>query len=374
MINFRCLIFLLLGIMLGINLNAKSYCVTSSSLNIRAEAHSNSKIIGKLVRGEHIDVLSTKGEWALVKYSSQDAYINLKYISPVPESTTSKSSPPSIYQLKISGYDFTSWAFFSLVVYAFIGAVLLFLNTKIDDINANTLYNIILLSVLLLTSLTIISIVYGSINHYLSIGELGFWKIVLWIILFAIIGFSFYYCLYFGFYQWLAYNANYCDYRVSSYPLYFALIAYAVGWLSGVRKFHGNIFLVKENLLLQNSVWDFIFAIAVVSVIIGFVVQIIFFFIRLKDNPLYLLVAIPTYIISFIAIVLSSPVLVPCMLILRFLPPAFEAAQESSWEREQHRERERCCSNCKYNRRDICSQTTDSSFEKCDNHRYIYEH
>ena len=80
--------------MLGINLNAKSYCVTSSSLNIRAEAHSNSKIIGKLVRGEHIDVLSTKGEWALVKYSSQDAYINLKYISPVPESTTSKSSLP----------------------------------------------------------------------------------------------------------------------------------------------------------------------------------------------------------------------------------------------------------------------------------------
>ncbi|MFF2178537.1 N-acetylmuramoyl-L-alanine amidase [Lysinibacillus sp. NPDC058147] len=54
--------------------------VTVDSLNIRKEANSTSTVLGKLKKGEYIQVNSINGYWAQVTYQGQKGYVHKSYI------------------------------------------------------------------------------------------------------------------------------------------------------------------------------------------------------------------------------------------------------------------------------------------------------
>ena len=54
--------------------------VTVDSLNIRKEANSTSTVLGKLKKGEYIQVNSISGYWAQVTYQGQKGYVHKSYI------------------------------------------------------------------------------------------------------------------------------------------------------------------------------------------------------------------------------------------------------------------------------------------------------
>lgn len=52
-----------------------------SSLNIRSAPNANSSVLGTLVDGDAIEVISIKGGWAKFSHNGQDAYVNSTYLS-----------------------------------------------------------------------------------------------------------------------------------------------------------------------------------------------------------------------------------------------------------------------------------------------------
>lgn len=85
------LIFLFVTIIYG---QKGSYEVTASELNIRETHSKESNAIGKVVKGDIIDVESIEGDWALIsivndKGEEQKGYVSAKYIQQVGEGDTS---------------------------------------------------------------------------------------------------------------------------------------------------------------------------------------------------------------------------------------------------------------------------------------------
>ncbi|WOC50836.1 hypothetical protein BPO_0189 [Bergeyella porcorum] len=71
-----------------------SYEVTASELNVREQASKESNAIGKVVKGDIIDVESIEGDWVLTtiindKGEEQKGYVSAKYIQQVGEGDTS---------------------------------------------------------------------------------------------------------------------------------------------------------------------------------------------------------------------------------------------------------------------------------------------
>lgn len=54
--------------------------ITTDTLNVRSEASLNSKIIGKLQRGETVNIISQKGEWTEISYLGAKAWISSDYV------------------------------------------------------------------------------------------------------------------------------------------------------------------------------------------------------------------------------------------------------------------------------------------------------
>lgn len=88
------LIFLFVTIIYG---QKGSYEVTASELNIRETHSKESNAIGKVVKGDIIDVESIEGDWARITFTDEngnerEGYISTKYIAPT-ENTASSHKP-----------------------------------------------------------------------------------------------------------------------------------------------------------------------------------------------------------------------------------------------------------------------------------------
>lgn len=63
------------------NVLAETYYVTASKLNIRDSAASSSCVIGKIGRGEAVEILSINNGWGMVLVGNDTGYISMKYLS-----------------------------------------------------------------------------------------------------------------------------------------------------------------------------------------------------------------------------------------------------------------------------------------------------
>ena len=54
--------------------------VTDSAVNVREEASTNSKILGKMNKNQSVTLLETDGDWFKIQYSNGSAFINADYI------------------------------------------------------------------------------------------------------------------------------------------------------------------------------------------------------------------------------------------------------------------------------------------------------
>lgn len=86
------LIFALMA--MTVALCAKTYQVTASKLNVR-NAPENGAVVGSLVQGTEVNVLSISGGWAEIKFKGKTAYISAKYITPIKQNASSSSSTSS---------------------------------------------------------------------------------------------------------------------------------------------------------------------------------------------------------------------------------------------------------------------------------------
>ena len=64
--------------------------VTASSLNIRDKASTSGKLLGKLKKGNIVEVISEKNGWSTIKYKGKNAYVSSQYLRTV--STSSSNS------------------------------------------------------------------------------------------------------------------------------------------------------------------------------------------------------------------------------------------------------------------------------------------
>ena len=71
---------------------ATSGVVTASSLNIRAKANTDSKVIGSVKKGATVTILGTSGSWYKIKRGSKTGYVAKKYVKKGASSSNSSSS------------------------------------------------------------------------------------------------------------------------------------------------------------------------------------------------------------------------------------------------------------------------------------------
>ena len=74
----------------------KTKYVNASSLNFRSGPSTNYSVIGKLLSGEQVEVISISNGWTKIRYNGQTGYVSSKYLSnTVSNSSTSTSSSAS---------------------------------------------------------------------------------------------------------------------------------------------------------------------------------------------------------------------------------------------------------------------------------------
>ena len=83
------LLLLVLYAVSSITVYADTYYVTASTLNVRDSAASSGSIVGKLVQGESVEILSADGEWGTILVNGDTGYVSMKYLSTeVPDSVS----------------------------------------------------------------------------------------------------------------------------------------------------------------------------------------------------------------------------------------------------------------------------------------------
>lgn len=76
-----CILIIILFCHLGVT--AATYVVNANNgVNVRAEASSNSEILGKLNKDTSIEVKEIDGDWANIAWNNSDAYVHAKYLTP----------------------------------------------------------------------------------------------------------------------------------------------------------------------------------------------------------------------------------------------------------------------------------------------------
>ncbi len=53
--------------------------VTSSTLNVRSGASSSSAVLGRLCKGDIVQIVETGGKWHKIRYQSSTAYVYAAY-------------------------------------------------------------------------------------------------------------------------------------------------------------------------------------------------------------------------------------------------------------------------------------------------------
>ena len=83
--------------------------IASSSLNVRNYASKDGYVLGKLHRGEKVDVYAINNGWAQIRYNNRTAYVNVKYLkksSVQPTSTLQKkNSQSSFLDIDLQKYE-----------------------------------------------------------------------------------------------------------------------------------------------------------------------------------------------------------------------------------------------------------------------------
>lgn len=69
---------------------AESYRVIAGTLNVRSAANVHATVVGKLKKGESVEVIALEGDWAQIRYSNQSAYVAARYLQ---KNETAVSSP-----------------------------------------------------------------------------------------------------------------------------------------------------------------------------------------------------------------------------------------------------------------------------------------
>lgn len=77
----------------------KSGSISANSLNVRATPSLTSKVVGKLVKGAKVSIISEKNGWMEIAFNSQSAWISSEYVTVTAESKT----PTKEAETKISG-------------------------------------------------------------------------------------------------------------------------------------------------------------------------------------------------------------------------------------------------------------------------------
>lgn len=69
-----------------------TYVCTANSLNVRSYASVSAPVIGKLKKGQRVEVYQTTNNFAKINYSGKTGYVSLKYITPVNQYKPSSSA------------------------------------------------------------------------------------------------------------------------------------------------------------------------------------------------------------------------------------------------------------------------------------------
>lgn len=77
---------------LGMNAAADKAYTTADVLNVRSQPGMSAEIIGQYTQGSEIDVASVNGDWCLINYYGQNAYVHKDYVSYINYASDAASS------------------------------------------------------------------------------------------------------------------------------------------------------------------------------------------------------------------------------------------------------------------------------------------
>lgn len=90
------IISVVLIIMIAMAITQKALALTGTvnveELNLRESASTSSKVLGKLVSGTKLTILSTEGDWYKVNYNGKEGYVSKIYINEITDENTSNSN------------------------------------------------------------------------------------------------------------------------------------------------------------------------------------------------------------------------------------------------------------------------------------------
>ncbi|MEH7294417.1 SH3 domain-containing protein, partial [Priestia megaterium] len=74
---------------------AESAKVTATSLNVRATPSTSGAIVGKITKGNTVDIVDESKGWAKITYSGKEAWISSQYINKTQTNSTSTANSTS---------------------------------------------------------------------------------------------------------------------------------------------------------------------------------------------------------------------------------------------------------------------------------------
>ena len=121
--------------------------IASSSLNVRNYASKDGYVLGKLHRGEKVDVYAINNGWAQIRYNNRTAYVNVKYlkkssVQPTP-TLQKKNSQSSFLDIDLQKYETgdVEWiAFVLLALSLLLWFLRKFVRGEKDGIDGGILY------------------------------------------------------------------------------------------------------------------------------------------------------------------------------------------------------------------------------------------
>jgi len=86
------IIFLLFFLSVGNVLFGQKYIVQSNRMNIRKSPSDTSEVIGKLLKGDTVNVILSKGDWLKISITETGGYVHKNFVKRINESDKSDKS------------------------------------------------------------------------------------------------------------------------------------------------------------------------------------------------------------------------------------------------------------------------------------------
>ena len=84
--------------------NHESMVVNATSLNVRSGPNTSYQIVGKLIKGSEVKVISESNGWSKIKYNNKDAYVSSRYLvkeTQTPDENEKPEIPDVVYSEKV---------------------------------------------------------------------------------------------------------------------------------------------------------------------------------------------------------------------------------------------------------------------------------